>query len=136
MKKKIVCYYQLSTDRNKNKKRGQIGLGLDAQRKYNYGYIESVDGSIVGEFTDIESGAKVNRVELQKTILLCVKENATLLVGKLDRLFRDGFRILVQQEDSRVEYIDSTSPNDNDFIKAVKFSLARDERQKVMREAK
>ena len=136
MKRYFVCYYRLSTDKKKNKKKGQTGLGLDAQKKYNHGFVESVEGEIIGEFTDIESGSKTNRKELQKAILLCVQKNAALVVGKLDRLSRDGFRILVQLEDAGVEYIDSTSPNDNDFIKAVKFSLARDERQKVSQRTK
>lgn len=131
MNKKFVCYYRLSTDQTRNKKKGQTGLGLDAQRRYNLSYIESVQGDIIDEFTDIESGAKIDRPELQKAIQMCLEKKAALLVGKLDRLSRDGFKIMVQLEDLGIEYIDSTAPNDNDFIKAIKFSLARDERQKV-----
>lgn len=136
MKRNFVGYKRLSTDRTKNKKKGQTGLGLDAQDKYINSFVESVDGKLIAEFTDIESGGKVNRLKLQEAILLCVKENAALVIAKIDRLSRDGFRILVQLEDAGVEYIDATAPNDNDFVKAVKFALARDERQKISQRTK
>lgn len=83
---KFVIYYRVST-----KKQGKSGLGLEAQQRdinlYLNNYCE--DYSIIGEFTDIESGANNLRHNYQQAIKLAEKEGAILLVAKLDRASRD-----------------------------------------------
>ncbi len=77
---KYVVYKRVSTD-----KQGIRGLGMDAQE-------ESISKSIpkdhiIAEFIEVESRkSKKARPELTKAIELCKKENATLVVAKLDRL--------------------------------------------------
>jgi DNA invertase Pin-like site-specific DNA recombinase len=67
-------------------------LGLKAQLSAIHRYLESVSGmdQVVRDFKDIQSSRKVDRTELQKAIALCVKEKEPLIIGKLDRLSRDG----------------------------------------------
>ena len=131
MGQKFVCYYRLSTDRTKNKTKGQTGLGLEAQKRAIHSYIESVDGEVIGEFKDIESGGKATRSGVQEAILLCSQEQATLIIHKMDRLSRDGYRIMTQLEDAKVRYIAADSPHDSEVIKAIKFSFAKDELKKI-----
>jgi len=82
-KKKYVAYYRVSTQ-----KQGASGLGLEAQRETVLGYVNGVD-NLVAEFTEVESGRKNERVQLQAALKHCRITGATLVVAKLDRLARD-----------------------------------------------
>ncbi|WP_318468602.1 recombinase family protein [Photobacterium leiognathi] len=83
---KYVVYYRVST-----KKQGESGLGLEAQQRdiglFLNSYAENY--SIIGEFTDVESGANTSRPSYQQAMKLAEKERAILLVSKLDRVSRD-----------------------------------------------
>ncbi len=99
---KFVVYYRVST-----KKQGESGLGLEAQQRDIELYFEryaDVPFTILGEFTDIESGSKSDRVEYQKAIQLAQKNKATLIVAKLDRIGRDVEEIagLIKRVDLKV----------------------------------
>jgi hypothetical protein len=60
---KFVAYYRVSTDRQ-----GRSGLGLDAQRAAVANYLNGGNWSIVAEFTEIESGRKSDRPELDRAL--------------------------------------------------------------------
>lgn len=84
---KFVAYYRVSTDRQ-----GQSGLGLDAQRQLVTTFLNGGRWSLIGEFTEIESGTRKRLKErpmLQAALDLARKQKATLVVAKLDRLARD-----------------------------------------------
>lgn len=84
---KFVAYYRVSTDRQ-----GQSGLGLQAQRDLVTTFLNGGRWSLVGEFTEIESGTRKRlreRPMLQAALDLARKQKATLVVAKLDRLARD-----------------------------------------------
>jgi len=84
---KFVAYYRVSTDRQ-----GQSGLGLDAQRQLVTTYLNGGRWSLIGEFTEIESGTRKRlreRPMLAAALELARKQKATLVVAKLDRLARD-----------------------------------------------
>jgi len=81
---KYIAYYRVST-----KGQGESGLGLEAQQTSVLQHLKPGD-EIIGEFKDIESGKNRNRKGLQAAMQLCKKENAVLLVAKLDRLGRDA----------------------------------------------
>ena len=131
MENRFVAYYRVSTERQ-----GRSGLGLEAQKRLVSQFIQSYNGKLLEAFTDIESGKKVNRAQLQRAIALCQKEKASLVIAKIDRLSRDGYRILIQLEDAKVSYIDASSPNDDDFIKELRFSWAKEERKKTSERTK
>ena len=83
--KKYVCYFRCSTQ-----KQGADGLGISAQKSAVNNFVKKQVGTVIGEFTEIETGTrKRKRVEIYKALELTKKEGATLLVAKLDRLARD-----------------------------------------------
>ena len=84
---KFVAYYRVSTD-----KQGRSGLGLAAQRDLVQTFLNGGKWSIIGEFTEVESGTRKrlkDRPSLQAALELARKNKATLIVAKLDRLARD-----------------------------------------------
>lgn len=123
--KAFIGYYRVSTE-----EQGQSGLGLKAQQHSVRTFCQSA-GDLIGEFTDIESGKNDQRANLDLAIQTCVKTGATLVVKDLSRISRGGFKIMVKLQESGVEYIEATSPYDNQLIKEIKFSLAKEEREKI-----
>lgn len=82
---KVVAYYRVSTDRQ-----GRSGLGLDAQRAAVRSLIEASGGwPPVAEFTEAESGRKVDRPQLAAALAACRVHRAVLIIAKLDRLARN-----------------------------------------------
>jgi len=62
----FVSYVRVSTSAQ-----GVSGLGLEAQREAIARYLHSSNGSVVAEFTEIESGKRADRPQLAKAIELC-----------------------------------------------------------------
>jgi len=80
---KFVAYYRVSTDRQ-----GKSGLGLDAQRAAVATYLNGGCWTIVAEFTEIESGRRSDRPELDKALAAARLHRCPLVVSKVDRLTR------------------------------------------------
>src|SRR5712672_3100592 len=80
---KFVSYYRVSTGRQ-----GKSGLGIEAQRAAVATYLNGGDWSIVAEFTEVESGKRSDRPELDKALAACRLHRAKLVVAKVDRLTR------------------------------------------------
>lgn len=125
--KHFVLYFRVSTRRQ-----GDSGLGLDAQRRdldlYLSTYAE-VPFEIVGEFTDIESGANGDRPELWKAIDLAEKTGATLLVAKLDRLSRKVSFISTLMDRKRLSLTVASMPHADKFQLHIYAALAEQERE-------
>ena len=81
---KFVAYYRVSTD-----KQGQSGLGLDAQRQAVMTYLNGGPWKLIAEFTEVETGKRADRPELQKALAACRKHKGKLIIAKLDRLSRN-----------------------------------------------
>jgi DNA invertase Pin-like site-specific DNA recombinase len=80
---KFVAYYRVSTDRQ-----GRSGLGLEAQRAAVANYLNGGNWSIVAEFTEVESGRKSDRPELDRALAAARLRRCPLVVSKVDRLTR------------------------------------------------
>jgi DNA invertase Pin-like site-specific DNA recombinase len=80
---KFVAYYRVSTD-----KQGRSGLGIEAQRAAVENYLNGGDWKIVAEFTEIESGKRSDRPELDKALAYARLHKCALVVSKVDRLTR------------------------------------------------
>ncbi len=79
---RYIAYYRVSTKKQ--------GLGLAAQKASVDNFIKKDgDATLIAEFAEKESGKDNERLELNKALHLCQKENAVLLIAKLDRLSRN-----------------------------------------------
>jgi DNA invertase Pin-like site-specific DNA recombinase len=111
---KFVAYYRVSTDRQ-----GQSGLGLEAQQEAVRVFLNGGKWSLIGEFTEVESGARKklkNRPMMASALELCRKQKATLVVAKLDRLARD-VQFISELLNSNVKFICADMPEaDRTFL--------------------
>ncbi|MBR0934863.1 recombinase family protein [Bradyrhizobium jicamae] len=80
---KFIAYYRVSTG-----KQGKSGLGIEAQHEAVRTYLNGGDWSIVGEFTEIESGKRSDRPALEQALAAARLHRAALVVSKVDRLTR------------------------------------------------
>jgi DNA invertase Pin-like site-specific DNA recombinase len=80
----VVAYYRVSTQRQ-----GQQGYGLEAQRMAVKALLDRLGFTLSAEFTEVESGAKSDRPQLQAALTEARNQGAVLCVAKLDRLARD-----------------------------------------------
>lgn len=80
----FVAYYRVSTDQQ-----GRSGLGLDAQKASVAQHVASVQGRLVAEFEEVESGKRRDRPQLALALGACRARRAGLVLAKLDRLARD-----------------------------------------------
>lgn len=99
---RYVIYYRVSTN-----KQGVSGLGLEAQQQQVKAYLQSKpDAEVVSEYVEVDSGKKVNRIELNKAVADAKKNKAVLLVAKLDRVARNVKLFLDLLDQVRIEFTD------------------------------
>ena len=127
---KIVTYYRVSTTRQ-----GKSGLGLEAQEQATNDYITRVGGGIVESYTDVESGKKNNRPELEKALRKCRLTGAILVIAKLDRLSRNA-RFLLELQDSSIKFVCCDMPEANDLTVGFMACLAQYESKMISERTK
>ena len=124
-KGQFVAYYRVSTEQQ-----GRSGLGLEAQKKAVLDYLNGGRWKLVAEFTEIESGKKSDRPELEKALKLCKKRRATLVIAKLDRLARNVHFISGLMERG-VEFCAVEFPNADPFMLHVHAAMSEHERRLI-----
>lgn len=82
-KRRYVAYYRVST-----LKQGRSGLGVEAQRHAVAAYLNGGDWTIIAEFTEVESGRRKDRPQLELALAAARLHRAPLVVAKVDRLTR------------------------------------------------
>lgn len=122
---KYVAYYRVST-----KKQGASGLGLDAQKMQVQSFTKNCTDCILAEFTEVESGKKDDRGELQKAIETAKAAGATLLIAKLDRLSRNAGFIFALR-DSGVNFVCADMPEANTLTIGIFAVMAQHERELI-----
>jgi DNA invertase Pin-like site-specific DNA recombinase len=125
MAEKYVCYYRVSTA-----DQGKSGLGLDAQKKTVEDFLNGNGHEIVGEYTEIESGGKNDRPELQNAITACELKGARLIVAKLDRLSRD-LHFITQLQQSGTRFVIAEMPDATELTIHIYASIAQHERKVI-----
>lgn len=126
-----VAYYRVST-----KEQGQSGLGLKSQKQAVHRFVEDNEGTLVGEFQDVESGGNINREGLNAAMQMALDTDAMILVNRVDRLTRDGFKVPTMLEDMGIGYIDCESPHDTDMVRNIKLAMAKEEKDKIRKRTK
>ncbi len=124
-----IAYYRVST-----KKQGQSGLGLDAQKSTAQSFLKEGD-AIIKEFTEIESGKKNQRQQLDEAIKFARNSKSTLLVAKLDRLSRNVSFIFALR-DSGVDFVCADIPDANTLTIGIFATIAQHEREIISRRTK
>jgi len=127
---KFVAYFRVSTD-----KQGKSGLGLDAQRQAVLQFLDGGSWSLIGEFTEIESGKRNERPELEKALAVCKRHKAKLVIAKLDRLSRHLAFIATLME-SGVEFVAVDNPHANKLTIHILAAVAQHEREMIAQRTK
>jgi DNA invertase Pin-like site-specific DNA recombinase len=102
---RFIAYFRVSTARQ-----GRSGLGLEAQQEAVRQYLASVGGMMVAQFTEIETGKRNARPELEKAKTACRKHKAKLVIAKLDRLSRN-VAFLSAMMDGKIEFVACDNPH-------------------------
>lgn len=130
---KFIAYYRVSTA-----KQGASGLGLEAQQSDVKAYLNRVRGELVGEFQEIESGTRKGngkRPKLAAALAECKVHKATLLIAKLDRLYRNVAAQSALME-SGVEFIAIDNATASRFTLHIMAAVAEDEAVKISQRIK
>jgi DNA invertase Pin-like site-specific DNA recombinase len=127
---KFVAYYRVSTD-----KQGQSGLGLDGQRQAVMNYLNGGPWRLVAEHTEVESGKRNARPELQKALAACRRHKAKLCIAKLDRLSRN-LAFIATLMDSGVEFVATDNPHANKLTIHILAAVAEHEREAISQRTK
>jgi DNA invertase Pin-like site-specific DNA recombinase len=104
---RLVAYERVSTARQ-----GRSGLGLEAQRKAIDTFAAERSAQVLDRFTEVESGRRNDRPELDKALNLARLTGATLVIAKLDRLSRNAAFLLTLQA-SGVRFLAADMPEAN-----------------------
>lgn len=126
---KYISYYRVSTQ-----KQGKSGLGIDAQKTAVSNFIGK-SAILINEFEEVESGKNDERPQLHKAIEHCKKENAVLLIAKLDRLSRN-VSFIYTLKDSKVDFRCCDMPDANSLTIGIMAVLAQDERERISQRTK
>jgi DNA invertase Pin-like site-specific DNA recombinase len=122
---KFIAYYRVSTDHQ-----GVNGNGIAAQRKAVEDYLNGGRWNLAGEFTEVESGKRSDRPELEKALAACRKHKAKLVIAKLDRLSRNVHFISGLME-RKVDFVACDMPSANAFMINVYAAVAQEERRMI-----
>ena len=123
---KFIAYYRVSTE-----KQAASGLGLAAQKTSVQNYVQRVDGEIVGEYSEAQSGKlenTANRKQFANAVAACKRKGAILLVAKLDRLAR-CCSVLEAIQSAGVAFRVAEMPEANELTLGLLMVIARNERE-------
>ena len=129
--RKFVSYKRVSS-----KEQSKSGLGLEAQERDIQLFLENYAETpceVVGEFVEVHSGADDDRPELNAAIALAKKENAVLVVSKLDRLSRRVSFLASLMEEKGLDFKVAQMPCRQ--VPTVIYALAEQERQFISQRA-
>lgn len=124
--KHYISYYRVS-----KKTQGLSGLSLAAQKTSVEKYVQSQDGIILEDFTEVETATnKRERVEIKKAIQMAKDKKAVLVIAKLDRLSRN-VSFVSSLMDAGIEFLAVDMPFANNFTIHIFSALAEQEAQLI-----
>lgn len=116
--RRYVAYYRASTGRQ-----GESGLGLEAQQADVGKCVESASGELIAEFSEVVSGRKNDRRQLNEALSVCRIWKAALGVARLDRLSR-SMSLITALLESGLEFEIVDFPHANRFTIHILAALA------------
>ena len=127
---RFIAYFRVSTDRQ-----GRSGLGLEAQRRSVDEYLRGLGTEPVAEYVEVESGKRNDRPELARALAACRKQNARLIIAKLDRLARNVAFVSGLME-SGVDFVACDMPTANRLTIHILAAVAEHEREMISERTK
>ncbi len=129
--KRFVGYFRVSTS-----EQGKSGLGLESQKSVVDNFVKSNNGVLIESFTEIETGtSKRKRTEIYKAIDFAKKNNAVLVIAKIDRLARNVFFVSSLME-TGVEFVACDLPQATNFTIHLYAALAEMEAKLIAERTK
>jgi DNA invertase Pin-like site-specific DNA recombinase len=127
--KMVIAYYRVSTG-----KQGKSGLGLEAQQHAVRHYCACNGFQLLTEIQEVKSTRK-RRIFLENAFALCQKQNASLIVARLDRLGRDVEEI-AHNIKLPVDIIVADNPHANRFTIHILAAVAEEQRRTISENTK
>lgn len=129
---RYVIYKRVST-----KDQGKSGLGLLAQeRDIRFFLDQQTEPEVIGTFTEIASGMDCTRPVLKEAIDLAKKDQAVLLVSKLDRLSRKVSFLAGLMDHKKLAFKVAGMPEADKFQLHIYAALAEQERDFISQRTK
>src|SRR5208283_2946744 len=129
MEGKFIAYYRVSTARQ-----GQSGLGLEAQQESVRTFLNGGAWELIDTFTEVETGkgkdALSMRPELVKALDSAKRNDATLLIAKLDRLSRN-LHFITSLMESKVKFVCCDMPDANNLTLHIIGAMAEYEAKRI-----
>jgi DNA invertase Pin-like site-specific DNA recombinase len=125
--KRYIALFRVSTD-----KQGVDGYGMDSQRQIVRRFVESQNGVLEKEFSEVISGRKTDdeRPELAAALDYAKKHKATLIISKIDRLGRNA-EFLLRLQNSGIDFVACDCPTADKFTVGILALLAQRERELI-----
>lgn len=126
-KQRFIGYFRVST-----KVQGIDGYGISSQKDIVRRFIESQNGILEMEFSEVESGkyADSDRPQLAGALDYCKRNKATLVIAKMDRLARNA-EFLLRLQNSGVDFVCCDCPNADKFTVGILALVAQRERELI-----
>jgi DNA invertase Pin-like site-specific DNA recombinase len=132
MNKRYIGYFRVSRD-----SQGIDGYGMDSQRQIVRRFVESQNGILEKEFSEVESGkySDSDRPQLAAALDFCKRNKASLVIAKLDRLARNA-EFLLRLQNSGVDFVCCDCPNADKFTVGILALVAQRERELISERTK
>ena len=125
MSQTFLSYLRVSTS-----KQGYDGLGIEAQREAVRRYCSQLQGELLGEFVEVESGKRNDRPVMTEALAACRDQRATLIIAKLDRLGR-SVSFIAGLMDAKVPFVAVDMPFATPLLLHVMAAFAEHERTQI-----
>jgi DNA invertase Pin-like site-specific DNA recombinase len=99
------------------------------------GWLNGGTWKLVAEHTQVETGKRADRPELEKAIAACRKHKAKLDIAKLDRLSRN-VHFLSGLMEAGTKFVAVDNPNANKLTIHILAAVAEDERERISERTK
>ena len=126
----IIAYYRVST-----KQQGESGLGLEGQASAVETFAKQGDKTIIARYTEVETGKREDRPDLDKALAHARRAKATLVVAKLDRLARNVY-FTSKLVRAGVDFVACDSPHANKLTIHILAAVAEDEAERISNRTK
>jgi len=93
-------------------------------------YLAGIGGVLLAEHTEVETGRRNDRPELQKALAVCRKHKARLVIAKLDRLSRNAAFIATMMG-AGVEFVACDNPYATRLTLHILAAVAEHEREMI-----